>query len=256
MLDVVFPVWAADGIHTDIPVSKSGALKVFDGTGKLLDRDITLEARFNTTSWPAPLDIVFDAAVPASLKPLGFWLPVTMDGLAPADAAARTIAQADLADVDQLRDFTIPASDGKVADGNTIEFLFADDFGFGFGTRYCLRVLDPNDPRTVRPYAFKISDVIRQRNGVTIVENVINPGAGDRTRLSYTLSKSGRVTIQIFSLGGDIVNVLYSGYQAAGDYSASWDGRNRAGRAVARNVYFIKIVAPDIDEIRKVLVVK
>ena len=74
----------------------------------------------------------------------------------------------------------------------------------------------------MRPYAFKISDVLRQKNGVTIVENVINPTAGDRTRLSYTLSKSGRVTIQVFSLGGDIVNVLYSGYQAAGDYSASW----------------------------------
>ncbi len=34
MLDVVIPVWAHDGIHTDIPVSKSGALKVFDGTGQ------------------------------------------------------------------------------------------------------------------------------------------------------------------------------------------------------------------------------
>jgi len=255
MLDVVVPVWAADGIHTDVPISKSGALKVFDGTGRLLDRDITLEARFATTSpWPSPLDIVFDAAVPASMKPLGFWLPATIDGLAPADTGARTVAQADLADVDQLRDFTIPAADSKVADGNTIEFLFAADFGLG--TRYCLRVLDPNDPRTVRPYAFKISDVIRQKNRVTIVENVINPSAGDRTRLLYTLSSSGRVTIQVFSLGGDIVNVLYAGYQAAGEYSACWDGRNRAGRAVARNIYFIRIVAPGIDEIRKVLVVK
>ncbi len=157
-------------------------------------------------------------------------------------------------DFDLLRDFSIPAADGEVADGNTIEFLFAADFGLG--TRYCLRVLDPDDPRTVRPYAFKISDVLRQRGGVTIVENVINPRAGDRTRLTYTLSSSGRVTIQVFSLGGDIVNVLYAGYQSAGIYSASWDGRNRAGRAVSRNIYFIKIVAPGIDEIRKVLVVK
>jgi len=255
MLDVVIPVWAHDGVHTDIPASKSGALKVFDGTGKLLDRDITLEARFATATWPVPLDIIFDAAVPPSLKPRGFWLPAGIDGLAPADTASRSVVQVDPAgDTDQLRDFAIPASDSKVADGNTIEFLFAADFGFG--ARYCLRALDPNDPRTVRPYAFKISDVLRQKNGVTIVENVINPTAGDRTRLSYTLSKSGRVTIQVFSLGGDIVNVLYSGYQAAGDYSASWDGRNRAGWAVARNVYFIRIVAPEIDEIRKVLVVK
>jgi hypothetical protein len=36
----------------------------------------------------------------------------------------------------------------------------------------------------------------------------------------------------------------------------SWDGRNRAGQAVSRGVYFIRIVAPGIDEIRKVLVAK
>jgi hypothetical protein len=254
MLNVVDPVFAQDGIHTDVPVSKYGALKVFDGTGKLMDTDITLEARYGTATWPVPLSMVFDAGVPSSLKPLGFWLPAAMDGLAPADPASRAVVQTNLADVDQLRDFTIPASDGGVAAGNTIEFLFSADFGAG--TRYCLRVLDPNDPRTVRPYAFKISDIQRQRGGVTIVENVINPGAGDKTRLSYNLSKSGRVTIQVFTLSGDVVNTLYAGFQAAGEYSASWDGRNRAGTPVSRNIYFIKIVAPDIDEIRKVLVVR
>jgi fibronectin-binding autotransporter adhesin len=35
-----------------------------------------------------------------------------------------------------------------------------------------------------------------------------------------------------------------------------WDGRNSGGRIVAKGIYFIRIVAPDIDETRKVLVVK
>ena len=251
MLGVVVSVFAHDGIHTDVPASQSGAIRVFDGTGRLLDRDITLEARFATARWPTPLDLIFDASVPASRKPNGFWLPTGIDGLAPADTDAHSLSARGVA---QLRDFVIPASDSKVENGNTIEFLFSADFGSG--TRYCLRVLDPDDPRTVRPYAFKVSDVARQRGGVTILANVINPNAGDKTRLMYSLPKGGRVTILVFSLGGDIVNVLYSGYQTAGDYSVTWDGRNRGGREVARSVSFIKIVAPGMEEVRKVLVVK
>jgi len=50
--------------------------------------------------------------------------------------------------------------------------------------------------------------------------------------------------------------VLYRGQRTAGEYSTSWDGRNRGNRVVARGVYFIKIVGPGINEIRKVLVVK
>ena len=38
--------------------------------------------------------------------------------------------------------------------------------------------------------------------------------------------------------------------------STTWDGRNRADRVVARGVYFVSIVGPGVNEIRKVLVVK
>jgi hypothetical protein len=60
----------------------------------------------------------------------------------------------------------------------------------------------------------------------------------------------------VFDLKGDIVDVLYRGRRASGDYSTSWDGRNRGGRVVARGIYFIKVIAPGVEEIRKVLVVK
>ena len=95
-----------------------------------------------------------------------------------------------------------------------------------------------------------------QRGEVTILNNVINPEQGDTTRLHYVLENSGTVTVQVFDLKGDIVDILHRGRQNAGEYSTTWDGRNRGGRIVARGVYFIKIVAPGISEVRKVLVVK
>ncbi|MEJ2663899.1 MAG: FlgD immunoglobulin-like domain containing protein, partial [Spirochaetia bacterium] len=101
-----------------------------------------------------------------------------------------------------------------------------------------------------------LADVVPQKGGVAIVSNVINPGAGQHTRLLYRLKKPGYVTIQVFTLSGDIVAVLARGNQSAGEHDVSWDGRNSGGRIVAKGIYFIRIVAPGIDETRKVLVVK
>jgi hypothetical protein len=108
----------------------------------------------------------------------------------------------------------------------------------------------------VRPFSFEIHDITLQRSGVTILNNVINPNNGESTYVQYHLAKSGPVTIQVFTLDGTMVDILYRGRREAGEYRAVWGGRNRGGRAVARGMYFIRVVGPDIDEIRKVMVVK
>jgi flagellar hook assembly protein FlgD len=64
------------------------------------------------------------------------------------------------------------------------------------------------------------------------------------------------VTVTVFDLSESIVNVLVRQQQAAGDYGVTWGGKNRTGASVARGIYFIRIVAPGIDETRKVLVVR
>jgi hypothetical protein len=110
--------------------------------------------------------------------------------------------------------------------------------------------------RRVRPFSYDIHDITRQRNDATILNNVINPTTGEKVYLNYRLSSAGRVTIQVFTLDGNLVKVLRRETRAAGEWTESWDGRNNGGRIVARGMYFIRIVAPGIDEIRKVMVVK
>jgi len=116
--------------------------------------------------------------------------------------------------------------------------------------------VDPSDPRTAAPYLIPIGEVIKQRAGVTILNNVINPTSGEETTIAYDLETSGMVTVQVFTLDGKVVKILHRGQQGTGSYSYSWDGTNIGGRIVARGIYFIRIVAPGIDEIRKVMVVK
>ncbi|MDR2767728.1 MAG: hypothetical protein LBB82_05310, partial [Treponema sp.] len=110
--------------------------------------------------------------------------------------------------------------------------------------------------RLVRPFSFGLHDITRQRGGVTVLNNVINSNKREHVFLDYTLKSSGRVTIQVFTLDGNLVKILKRESLGPGDYRVSWDGTNNGGRAVARGMYFIRIVAPDIDEIRKVMVVK
>ena len=113
--------------------------------------------------------------------------------------------------------------------------------------------------RRVRPFSFGIHGITRQRSGVTILNNVINSDRRERVFLDFRLLRAGRVTIQVFTLDGTLVRVLEQGHRPASGnryHRVSWDGTNAAGRPVARGMYFIRIVAPDIDEIRKVMVVR
>jgi hypothetical protein len=111
--------------------------------------------------------------------------------------------------------------------------------------------------RRIQPFSFGLHDVARQRGSVTILNNVINSEKRERVFVDYKLSKPGRVTVQVFTLDGNLVKVLVRENQNANTaYRVSWDGTNQGGRPVARGMYFIRIVAPDIDETRKVMVVK
>jgi hypothetical protein len=155
-----------------------------------------------------------------------------------------------------LRDFTIPASDTEIQDGADLQFLFVLDPGGGQEILPYARIVNPADPRTARPWVIKIRDLRTQAGDFSVTNNVINPLRGETAKVTYSIPQTGMVTINVFDLKGDIVDVLYRGQRTAGEYATSWDGRNRGNRVVARGVYFIKIVGPGISEIRKVLVVK
>jgi flagellar hook assembly protein FlgD len=134
--------------------------------------------------------------------------------------------------------------------GNTIEFIFM------LKGLPCVRLEDSSDIRSYEPFSFQVQDIRKQKGGVTILNNIINPLDGDEAVLIYELPDAGIVTAQIFALNGSMVRILHRGRQAAGTYQYLWDGRNNSGQVVARGVYFIRVVGPEMDEIRKVLVVK
>jgi hypothetical protein len=61
--------------------------------------------------------------------------------------------------------------------------------------------------------------------------------------LAYSLPSPARVRLMVFDAAGREVRTLVDQDAAAGDFVARWDGRNSAGDAAGRGVYFARLTA-------------
>ncbi|MGA2547222.1 MAG: FlgD immunoglobulin-like domain containing protein [Rectinemataceae bacterium] len=245
-----------------------GLIRAFDGSQWLRPQKVTVQARVSASLGALQPSIFYDTNVASTFKgTTGLWLPPhpSFTGLdAAPDTSAGSQNDAILA-ATGLWNLSVPGSDPKIkgaANGSMFDFFFT--LSTAPSDLYVAR-LDilsgapvPADWYLhIKPFSFFFHSVVIQKGGATILNNVINPTKGDIARLSYQLPTAGSVTITVFTLDGDVVaRLANSSSQAAGDYVVSWNGRNLSGAAVARGLYFVRIVAPGLDEIRKVLVVR
>jgi len=263
-LDLVQPVWASDGAGSEANTAGTDHV-VHDFTGRefLAARDIEVQAKvFGGTALNVlPLRMYYDFTVPASKVNRGLWLPTGLFSFFEYPDKSRVVPRVgndEARHLDptkanpngDLKNFIVPGNDPEMVTGNTLEFLFQ------LGVLYVVRSVDPTDPRQMAPWKVPLKGVKTQKNGVTILNNVIDPTQGQKTQILYTMARSGVVTAEVFALDGSAVKVLQRGRQASGDYSLFWDGKNESGNVVARGVYFIRVIAPGLDETRNVLVIK
>ena len=261
---------------------KVGAVVKFDGTDFLEADTIRIEAARRKPPGSDPMPdpkIVYDNSVSAAARANGLWLPEfnernnpaptrprggTFSGLVPRPWLRTKNEKMDLVPgSSRLFEYKWPADHEKIVNNTDLEFFFylpSPDGSPNHGNLYAARLIDDTASdwyRGVRPWSLLIRDIITQAGGITVLNNIINPLRGEKASLQYQVTDGGTVTIQVFDLSGDMVEILQRGYQEPGEYSVSWNGRNRGGGVAARGIYFIRYVGPGgIDQIRKVLVVK
>ncbi len=272
-LNLIAPVFAYDlTVSRDVVRGGIGKLSVFDGTGWMRPRDTLLEARLAGGSGSVAVHWDVSPADPVLLGKL--WIPQNATSLFPvqtgtlpaaplpppdgsdryhnANPQARSAPQSSASGA--LRDFTIPGNDSEFANGAVLQFMFTiEEAG---SIMPCAYVADIDDPATAAPWSCTLRELELQRADVTITNNVINPDLGETADLHYLISQAGRVTITVFDLKGDVVDILFNGIKAAGEHTTSWNGKNRGGRPVTRGIYFMRAVGSGFDEFRKVLVVR
>jgi hypothetical protein len=278
----VWPVWAKDSRTVSLSEDEIealtasgsastgiGLIRAFDGSQWLRDQDITVQARENSALGGAALTLHYDTS-PAStyVSDYGLWLPShdesAFSGLVPYPDGLTVGVAENGGSSGALRNTTVDSSNAKIVSGKSFEFFYTvSGYPSSGAPLYCARLditagatVPDNWYRLIKPFSFQIHDLRSQKGSVTILNNVIDPTKGETVRLSYQIPSEGAVTVTVFTLDGDVVRRLYSGTEAAGDYSTSWDGRNMGGASVARGIYFVRVVGPGVDEMRKVMVVR
>jgi hypothetical protein len=259
------PVWAR-------PSGGGDSITQFDGTAYLeknaIEKDgITLQARIDNNLNITPLLFWTTKNIPADMrnpkeatedkKVGGLWLPDALSNplynYVPLSSGIDTTTAAPI--TSQLFNYDIPANKLANSDGK-FEFIFrlsstSDMFIARLGA------LPGEWYERIRPFSFDIQGMRYQRGGVTILNNVINSDKKETAHIRYDLPRAGRVTVQIYTLDGTLVkSIRRNENRESGSYVDTWDGSNNGGRAVARGMYFVRVVGPDIDEIRKIMVVK
>ena len=205
------------------------------------------------------------------------WLPYTLDSFATKAASPESgtdgVAAGDTAGI--LQNFKLDNTSGNKYSwkaGDEVQFVFrikdadGNDFAIdndGDDTTEPIplyAVWMPNTAVTTVPFldlwSFALKDLKLQRGGVTILNNVINVNIREQTVVQVDMKEDGNLSVCVTTLDGNVVKWLSKGRVSEGIHNFKWDGTNKSGNPVARGLYFVRVVGPEIDETRKVMCVK
>jgi hypothetical protein len=76
------------------------------------------------------------------------------------------------------------------------------------------------------------------------------------TRIAFTLDRDGPASLAVYDVSGRRVRLLSDGERPAGEYVATWNGRDDAGRRVAMGVYFVRLSVHGRSLTRKALLLR
>lgn len=69
---------------------------------------------------------------------------------------------------------------------------------------------------------------------------------------SVNLEVSGRVSVEIFTVQGRKVRTLADREMSAGRHEMAWDGRDASGMRMPSGIYFYRVTAPGLQDVRKI----
>jgi hypothetical protein len=92
-------------------------------------------------------------------------------------------------------------------------------------------------------------------NSLLLKQSHPNP-FNSATTISYRLTRSGRVRLEIFNIIGQSVKILVNRFQTAGVYREEWSGVDSQGKEVAGGVYFYRLKSDEESLTKKMILLK
>ena len=82
--------------------------------------------------------------------------------------------------------------------------------------------------------------------------NPFNPS----TTIKFSVNSQNTVSLSIFGISGQKVRTLVNDRFTVGNHSVLWDGKDETGNAVSSGIYFYRIMAGNLAETRKMMLVR
>ncbi len=101
----------------------------------------------------------------------------------------------------------------------------------------------------------KIDDDVNLPIAYRLDQNYPNP-FNPTTSINYGIEKSGAVTLKIYNILGQEIITLVDKHQASGNYTLSWNGRDKYYRIAPAGVYIYQIISGDFVQSKKMILLK
>jgi hypothetical protein len=76
------------------------------------------------------------------------------------------------------------------------------------------------------------------------------------TQIEYQVATATVLTLSVYNILGQVVDVLVDGYRSNGYYQVSWDGTDDRGSPVASGIYFCRLMTDEYTDTRKLVYLK
>ena len=83
--------------------------------------------------------------------------------------------------------------------------------------------------------------------GFALSQNYPNP-FNPTTQIRFSTDKSARIELKVFDVLGREITTLLSNEMTPGEYSATWDGKNKYGQQMPSGVYYVRMTASVRDQ--------
>lgn len=101
----------------------------------------------------------------------------------------------------------------------------------------------------------KLDSEIDRPNNFSLNQNYPNP-FNPSTTIRYSISSPGNISIKVYDISGQIINVIDKEHNQPGEYEIIWDGTNSFGERVASGVYFYQLITDRNTEAKKMMLLK
>lgn len=89
-----------------------------------------------------------------------------------------------------------------------------------------------------------------------LYQNYPNP-FNQSTVIPFRIGRLSRVTLELYTIKGDLIRLLFNDVVPSGDYTVTWDGTNNHGRPVSSGSYFVRMANNHGQSVvRKILLIK